>query len=72
MPSKRLIPLAAMEELIRQAAGEKQRVANSAKTALKELLESYGKKLSHDAKEYATHAGRKTIRASDLKLAARE
>jgi len=72
MPSKRLIPLAAMEELIRTAVGEKQRVSESAKSALKEILETHGRKLARDAKDYAQHAGRKTIKASDIKLAAKQ
>ena len=68
--SKRLIPLAAMEQLMKQAGAE--RVSDDAKIALKELLEAYGKKVAQDALTFALHAGRKTIKAEDIKLAVKQ
>ncbi len=70
MPSERLVPLAAMEQLIKNAGAD--RVSDSAKAALKELLEEHGMKLAQHALKLAEHAGRKTIKAEDIKLAAKE
>ena len=64
---KRLIPLAAMEQLMK--IGGADRVSDSAKSALKEVLEEYAIKISKDAAKYAEHAGRKTVKAEDIKLA---
>jgi len=41
------------------------------KIALKEALEEIAVEISQDAIKFATHAGRKTIKASDVKLAAK-
>ncbi len=68
--SKRLIPLAAMEQLIKQAGAE--RVSDKAKAALKEVLEEYAKQVSTDAVKFALHAGRKTVKAGDIKLAVKK
>lgn len=67
MPSERLIPLAAMEQLMRNAGA--QRVSEEAKMALKELLEKQGIELTKKAITLAEHAGRKTLKADDVKLA---
>jgi histone H3/H4 len=68
-PSKRLIPLAAMEQILKQAGAE--RVSDKAKAALKEALEERALKISEDAVKLAIHAGRKTVKAVDIKLAAK-
>lgn len=70
MPSKRLIPLAAMEQLMKNAGAD--RVSDEAKAALKDLLEEYGERIAKDATTLAEHAGRKTIKARDIKLAAKQ
>lgn len=70
MSSKRLIPLAAMEHLMKLAGAE--RVADDAKAALKEVLEEFAKKIAQDAAKFASHAGRKTVKAGDIKLAAKK
>ena len=45
--SKRLIPLAAMEKIIKTAGAE--RVSDKAKAALKEVLEEYAEKIAQSA-----------------------
>ncbi|MBW3018978.1 histone family protein [Candidatus Woesearchaeota archaeon] len=64
---KRLIPLAAMEQLMKIAGAD--RVSDSAKIALKDVLEEYAIRVAKDAAKYAEHAGRKTVKAEDIKLA---
>ena len=67
--TKRLIPLAAMEKIMKQCGAE--RVSNKAKAALKETLEEIAENIAHEAVRYAIHAGRKTVKASDIKLASK-
>jgi len=69
-PSKRLIPLAAMEQIIKQAGAD--RVADTAKAALKEVLEEYAAGIAEDAVKFAVHAGRKTVKAGDIQLAVKK
>jgi histone H3/H4 len=69
MADRRVIPLAAMEKLMKKAGAE--RVSEDAKDALSEALEDYGIHIADAAKKYALHAGRKTIKAEDIKLAKR-
>ncbi|MDO8628408.1 MAG: histone family protein [Nanoarchaeota archaeon] len=68
--TRNIIPLAAMEKLLKKAGAD--RVAEDAKLALSEVLEDYGKKLGERAKELAQHSGRKTVRNVDIKLAQRD
>ncbi|MDP2750968.1 MAG: NFYB/HAP3 family transcription factor subunit [Nanoarchaeota archaeon] len=67
---KRLLPLAAMEKILKQCGAE--RVSDKAKTALKEVVEERAEKIAQVAVKLANHAGRKTIKASDIKLAVKE
>jgi histone H3/H4 len=69
MPSKRLIPLAAMEKILKLAGAE--RVSDKSKAALKEVLEDIAEEIASNAVKFAHHAGRKTIKAGDIKLAAK-
>ena len=62
------LPLAAVIRLIR-SADPSFRVSESAGKALREKLEEYGLKISTKAKEFSTHANRKTITDSDIELA---
>jgi DNA-binding protein len=66
---KRFLPLAAMEKILKDSGAE--RVSDSAKTALKSVLEEIAEEIAQNAVKLAGHAGRKTIKASDVKLAAK-
>jgi len=65
--AEKIISYNAMDKLIRKT-GE-VRVADDAKEALAEVLEQKGLELAQLAKRMAEHAGRKTVTASDIKLA---
>ncbi len=67
MANKKGIPLAAMERLLKDAGAT--RVSESAKQALKEALEDYAFRIGESASKYSVHAGRKTVKAEDIKLA---
>ncbi|MDG6244438.1 MAG: histone family protein [Methanolobus sp.] len=62
-----IIPFAPIERVIRNAGA--QRVSESAGMALTEILEEYGLEISREAIKLAEHAGRKTVKAEDIKLA---
>ncbi len=66
--SEKLLPLAAMEKIIKKADSD-IRVSDSAKIALKNLLEEKAYEISKRACQFAAHAGRKTIKKEDIKLA---
>ncbi len=68
--SDKLLPLAAMEKLLKQGGAE--RVSDKAKAALKQVLEDIANDISSKAIKLANHAGRKTIKAEDIKLAVKE
>ena len=67
--SKRLIPLAAMEKIMKKAGAE--RVSDKSKVALKAVLEDIAEEIASSAVKLAMHAGRKTVKAGDIKLAAK-
>ncbi|AEH60310.1 Transcription factor CBF/NF-Y/histone domain protein [Methanosalsum zhilinae DSM 4017] len=62
-----MIPFAPVERLIRSAGAE--RVSETAAIALTDMLEEYGLEISKEAIKLAHHAGRKTVKAEDIKLA---
>jgi histone H3/H4 len=61
------IPNAAADRIIRNATG--LRVGADAAEYLAEELDDIGKEIAEGAGKLARHAGRKTVKASDIKLA---
>ena len=62
-----MLPLAAMERLMKKAGAE--RVSQSAKAALKQILEDHAINLSQKALEIAKNSKRKTIKGPDVEIA---
>ena len=60
------IPVAASDRIIRKATG--LRVGDDAAIELSAVLEDIGAKVSVEAGNLAKHAGRKTVKASDIRL----
>jgi histone H3/H4 len=58
----------AVERIIKKAGAE--RVSADATETLAAMMEEYGIFLAKEAKKMADHAGRKTLRGSDLRMAA--
>ncbi|RMF06522.1 histone [Candidatus Woesearchaeota archaeon] len=69
MASKRVIPLAAMEKILKKAGAD--RVSEGAKEALRDVMEDIAEEIGASAVKLALHAGRKTVKEEDIKLAAR-
>jgi DNA-binding protein len=65
----RLLPLAAMEKILKQCGAD--RVSDKAKMALKGTIEEIADEIAIKAIKLANHAGRKTVKAIDIKLAAK-
>ena len=61
------LPKAPTARLIKNVGAS--RVSGDAVVLLAEAMEDYGTSVARRANEYAHHAGRKTIKASDIKLA---
>lgn len=61
--------LATMYRIIRKAGAD--RVGDDAAEELRRVLEEAGVALSRQAVELASHAGRKTVRGQDIRLAAK-
>lgn len=66
---KQSIPLAAAEKLLKKAGAS--RVADQAKEQLREILEDIAQEIGKQALGLAQHAGRTTVKAEDVKLAAK-
>ena len=61
------LPLAPIGRIVRKAGAD--RVSQDARAVLADILEDYGLKVSAEALKLARHAGRRTIKAEDIKLA---
>ena len=59
---------AAVERIIKKAGAE--RVSSDATEILAALMEEYGIFLAKEAKKMSDHAGRKTLRGADIRMAA--
>lgn len=70
MGRDRILPLAAMDKILRKAGAD--RVSKDAKKQLAAALEDMGEELSQDAIKFSQHAGRKTVTEEDVRLAAQK
>lgn len=68
--SSKFLPLAAMDKVLKEGGAE--RVSEPSKVALKEVLEERARKIAEQAIQLALHSGRKTVKGSDVKLAAKQ
>ena len=59
---------AAIERIIKKAGAD--RISADATETLAALMEEYGVFLAKEAKKMSDHAGRKTLRGSDIQIAA--
>ena len=64
------LAIAPMHRICKKAGA--QRVSEAAAKELAKALEEIGIKIAKEALDYAMHAGRKTIKAEDIEIAARK
>ena len=64
------LAVAPMHRICKKAGAS--RVSEAAAKALSKELEEIGIKIAKEAIDYAMHAGRKTVKAEDIEIAARK
>lgn len=64
------LSIAAVHRLIEKAGAE--RVGDDAAEELRRILEELAERIGKKAKDLASHAGRKTVKAEDVRLAVKE
>lgn len=62
------LSVAAMHRICKKAGAE--RVSESATKEMAKVLEEMGIKIGREAIDFAMHAGRRTVKARDIKIAA--
>jgi len=70
MANKYILSASAMEKLLKKAGAP--RVAEDAKEELTRVLEEHALKLGQNAVRLSAHAGRKTVKAVDVREAVRQ
>jgi DNA-binding protein len=69
MPVKRSLPLSSMERVLKKCGAD--RVSDKAKETLKSIVEERAAEIAHRSIKIAEHTGRKTVKAADIRLAAK-
>lgn len=64
------LAIAAMHRICKKAGAE--RVSEAAAMQLAKVLEEIGIKICKEAIDFAMHAGRKTVKAEDIEIAAKK
>ena len=64
------LAVAPMHRICKKAGAE--RVSEAAAEELAKVLDELGVKIAKEAIDYAMHAGRKTVKAEDIEIAARK
>lgn len=64
------LAIAAMHRICKKAGAE--RVSESAAIQMAKVLEEIGVRIGREAVDFAMHAGRKTVKAEDVEIAAKK